>query len=158
MDKESIKYFRKVATKLAEQSTDRSTKTGAVIVGSDGLNTKLQIMSTGYNTFPRGIVDNVEARHERPIKYLWTEHAERNAIYEAAENGTPLKGTIMLVSCGAPCADCARAIINSGIKELYCKTNETDKLFATSQWSESINIGIQMLSECGVTLKYYDND
>uniref|UniRef100_UPI0035253B42 deoxycytidylate deaminase n=1 Tax=Salmonella enterica TaxID=28901 RepID=UPI0035253B42 len=102
-------YFINLARSVSERSKDRSTKVGCVIVGPDN-----EIRSTGYNSFPRGINDDAPERHARPEKYLWTEHAERNAIYAAARVGTPLKG------CRAylpwfPCMGCARALVQSGI-------------------------------------------
>jgi dCMP deaminase len=71
-----------LAMMVASWSKDRSRGTGAVIV--DGRNV---LVSLGWNGFPRGVNDDVDARHERPAKYRWTEYAERNAIYNAAANG-----------------------------------------------------------------------
>lgn len=85
---------------------------GAVIVGEDrtpGPN--------GYNGFPRTIDDERVARHARPAKYLWTEHAERNAIYNAARVGVAVKGCTIYVT-HMPCTDCAPAIIQVGIKRV----------------------------------------
>lgn len=106
--------FLDVAALVATWSKDRSTKVGAVIVGP-----KNNIVSVGYNGFPRGVNDDVEARHERPIKYKWTEHAERNAIYNAVLNNTPVEGASIYLTW-YPCADCARAIIQSGIPRVVC--------------------------------------
>ncbi len=72
--------FLELAKMFGTWSKDRSAGTGCVIVGSDRL-----LRVTGYNGFVRGIDDEVSKRHERPEKYLWTEHAERNAIYNAAK-------------------------------------------------------------------------
>ena len=71
-----------VASLVATWSKDRSRKCGAVIVDSRNV-----LVSLGWNGFPRGVADSPDYRHERPEKYLWTEHAERNAIYNAAANG-----------------------------------------------------------------------
>jgi dCMP deaminase len=68
-------YFLNIAEAVKEKSKDQRTKIGAVIVGKDN-----EIVSTGYNSFPRGIDDDVEERQQRPEKYFWFEHAERNAI------------------------------------------------------------------------------
>ena len=94
----------------------RDTQIGAVIVGKDK-----EIVSTGYNSFPRGIDDNIRERQERPEKYFWFEHAERNAIYNAARIGVSTKGCTMYLSCGVPCSDCARGIINAGIVRIFCE-------------------------------------
>ena len=68
-------YFRNIAHQVKLKSKDKYTQIGAVIVGADN-----EIVSTGYNSFPRGIYDNEPLRQERPEKYYWFEHAERNAI------------------------------------------------------------------------------
>jgi len=57
-------------------------------------------------------------RWERPVKYQFVEHAERNAIYNAARVGTPTLGCFAFVSL-APCVGCARALVQAGIEEVY---------------------------------------
>ncbi len=86
-------YFLNIAEQVKEKSKDRRTKIGAVIVGPDN-----EIVSTGYNSFPRGIDDDVEERQVRPEKYYWFEHAERNSIYNAARIGVRLKDTKMYLT------------------------------------------------------------
>lgn len=110
------RYFLGMAQYVAGKSQDRSTKIGCVIVGPDN-----EIRSTGYNGFPRGLNDALETRHERPEKYLWTEHAERNAIYNAARMGTALKNCRAYVSSSFVCMDCARGLVQSGINEVICE-------------------------------------
>ena len=105
-----IEYFRGIAHQVKLKSKDIRTQIGAVVVGKDN-----EILSTGYNSFPRGINDDVEERQERPEKYYWFEHAERNAIYNAARIGVSLKDSTMYLTCGMSCSDCTRGIINSGI-------------------------------------------
>ena len=100
-------YFFELLEVVRNKSKDRSTKVGAIIVGPDN-----EIRSTGFNGFPRKINDDIDERHERPDKYLWTEHAERNAIYNAVRMGVPLKGCTLYVY-GFPCSDCARVIIQA---------------------------------------------
>ena len=70
--------FMELAKLVATWSKDTSTKTGAVIVGPDK-----EIRATGYNGFVRGVDDDVFERFERPTKYDFFEHAERNAVYTA---------------------------------------------------------------------------
>ena len=61
-------YFLAMCQLVASKSKDRSTKVGAIIVGPDN-----EIVSTGYNGFPRGINDDIKERHERPLKYKFTD-------------------------------------------------------------------------------------
>lgn len=105
-------YYLSVCRTIATRSKDPSTQIGCIIVGP-----AREIRSTGYNSFPRGIVDTIPERHERPEKYFWIEHAERNAIYNAARAGTPLEGCTVYVEV-TPCMDCARAIVQAGITKV----------------------------------------
>lgn len=142
-------YFRNIAEQVKLRSKDTSTKIGVVIVGANN-----QILSTGYNSFPAGINDNVPERFERPEKYLWFEHAERNAIYNAAKSGTAINGATMYCSCSCPCTDCARAIINSGVKAIWIqKENVTAN---PAKWDEHTKRSLIMFEEAGVKVNYYD--
>lgn len=141
-------YFLNVAEQIKLKSKDENTQIGAVIVGEDN-----EILSTGYNSFPRGLDDSKPDRQERPEKYYWFEHAERNSIYNAARIGVSLRNSTIYLTCGIPCMDCARGIINSGIKIVYCKrvctTNNKEV------WDEHQKRSIDMLHECGVEVIYY---
>ena len=141
-------YFLGIAEQVKLKSKDQSTQIGAVIVGIDN-----EVLSTGYNSFPRGMDDSIEERQERPEKYFWFEHAERNAIYNAARVGIPLKGSTIYLTSGPPCMDCARGIVNSGIKIIYCKEECTTK--NKEKWLESQSKSIQLLRECNVNVIYY---
>jgi dCMP deaminase len=105
-------YFMRLLGPIAARSKDPNTQIGCIITGPDH-----NIRSTGYNSFPRGIRDDVPERFERPEKYMWIEHGDRNAIYAAARVGTPLEGCIMYLP-GLPCMDCGRGIIQVGIVEV----------------------------------------
>lgn len=143
-----IEYFRNIAHQVKLKSKDNNTQIGAVIVGRDN-----EILSTGYNSFPRGINDNVPSRQERPEKYYWFEHAERNAIYNAARIGVSLKDSTMYLTCGMCCTDCTRGIINSGIKKVYLEREGGAK---GDIWSEHSKRSIQLFKEAGVEVYYYD--
>ena len=79
--------FMEVARLIATWSKDPNTKTGAIVVGPDR-----EIRATGYNGLVRGVNDDIPERMERPTKYDFFEHAERNAVYNACLTGTSLKG------------------------------------------------------------------
>lgn len=142
-------YYLAIAESVKLKSKDIRTQIGAVIVGSDK-----QIVSTGYNSFPRNIVDNNQDRQVRPEKYFWMEHAERNAIYNAALNGVSTKGTSIYLTCGIPCSDCARGIINAGIKKVYCKQEDTTK--NREHWDEHAKRSMEMFTEADVDVIFYD--
>ena len=142
-----VEYFYKIADQIKEKSKDNSTKIGAVIVGKDK-----EIVSTGYNSFPRGIEDNKKERQERPEKYYWFEHAERNAIYNAALIGVSTKGCTMYLTCGIPCADCARGIINAGIIRIFAVRDGEAK---SQKWKNSAERSMEMFKEAGVDVQWY---
>lgn len=103
----SYRYCQ-LADTVAQWSEDRSTKVGAVIADMS----ENRIISLGYNGFPRGVDQSIDERHERPVKYSFTEHAERNAIF----NAEGCRGTCMFLNFLPECCeDCTRAIIQSGI-------------------------------------------
>ena len=145
-----VEYFRTLAHTVKLKSKDENTQIGAIIVGKDK-----EIVSTGYNSFPRGIKDYERERQQRPEKYYWFEHAERNAIYNAARIGVSTKGCTMYLSCGVPCADCARGIINAGITRIFCERQDITK---GNIWPESYERSWQMLEEAGVKVQFYDNE
>ena len=142
------KYFLNIAEQVKLKSKDKSTQIGAVIVGDDH-----EVLSVGYNSFPRGANDDLNERQERPEKYYWFEHAERNAIYNAARVGTPINGATMYLTCYIPCMDCARAIVNSGIKKVYCKKIDGTK--NKDKWEEHAKRAKVLFDECYVELKFY---
>lgn len=141
-------YFLNIAEQVKLKSKDESTQIGAVIVGEDN-----EVLSTGYNSFPRGMDDSKQERQERPEKYFWFEHAERNSIYNAARVGTALKNSTIYLTSGVPCMDCSRGIVNSGIKVIWCKRTCTTK--NKEKWEESQLKSIQLLNECGVQVMFY---
>lgn len=141
-------YFINIAEQVKLKSKDINTQIGVVVVGKDN-----EIVSTGYNSFPRGINDDIDERQERPEKYFWFEHAERNAIYNAARIGVSTLGTTMYMTCGMSCSDCARAIINSGISKIVLRKGKGAK---GDKWNDSSIRSIQMFKEAGVIVEYYD--
>ena len=140
-------YFLGMAEYVSTKSKD-STPMGCVIVGPNH-----EIRTTGYNGFCRGIDDSVESRHDRPEKYYWAEHAERNAIYNAARNGTSLEGSHIYISSGAlPCCDCARAIIQSGITKVI--TSKSALTNSSSKWQESFRYSDSMFGEAKIEVVF----
>ena len=138
--------FLRLAKEVATWSKDRSTQVGAVIVGDDKTPGPY-----GFNGFPRAIDDAVEDRHSRPAKYKWTEHAERNAIYNAARVGMSLKGSTIYVT-HMPCADCTRAIVQVGIKRVVVDADSLENADFAQRWSEDDKITKDMFDEAGVEL------
>ena len=135
------------------RSRDPHTHVGSVIVDADNV-----LVSTGYNSLPRGINIDKDAKRlsrEDGEKYFWVEHAERNAIYNAARRGTTLKGCEIYVPW-TPCTDCARAIIQTGISEVIIHQNGQDFYDKNTdgKWIESYKKVASMFLEAGVKVRY----
>ena len=113
-------YFMGVAMLAARRSKDPNTQVGACIVSPDNI-----IISTGYNGMPKGCSDD-EFPWEREgleTKYPYVVHAELNAILNA--NGRDLRGSRLYVAL-FPCNECAKAIIQSGVKEVVYLSDKYD--------------------------------
>jgi dCMP deaminase len=136
------------AYQLARESTDTSTKNGALLVAHTG-----QILAGGVNSFTDAEQALDPQNYERPRKYKVTEHAERAVIYKAARLGIGTEGLIM-VCPWASCPDCARAIVLAGIplvvghRQAYNKT--------PPRWLEEVALGLEILQGGGVTYQMFD--
>lgn len=148
-------YFISMAELVAKKSKDPSTQVGVVVVGPD-----MEIRSTGFNGFPRGVNDDVESRWERPDKYDFVSHGEENAVIQAARIGVSLKNcTMFFYSDPYPCARCANAIIQSGIKYVVGRNMRFDgKGGAGTDWNKSCAIGREKLVEAGVRIIVLDEN
>lgn len=133
-----------VAQAIAGLSKDPSTQIGALIIGPHG-----DGGPWGFNGAPRGCKADEpgDPRGERPEKYYWFEHAERNAIYAAARSGYATAGCTMIVT-HPPCADCARAIVQAGIVRVVvlATTNDDFRL----RWHQHTERAARLFGECGV--------
>lgn len=146
------KYFMSLVYLTSMKSKDKSTHFGAVIV--DSFN---NIVSTGYNSFPRYYDDNDPDNHKRPQKYDRTEHAERNAAYSAAMRGVQLLGCKMYTQA-IPCPDCARALVQVGIDSLVVHKQFNDIFYDNDDriWKEKLSESKRILKP--VFIQYYDED
>ena len=138
-------YFMGIAMLAARRSKDPNTQVGACIVSQDNI-----IISTGYNGMPKGCsYDEIPWEREGEVtKYPYVVHAELNAILNA--NGRDLRGSRLYVAL-FPCNECAKAIIQSGVKEvLYLSDKYKDTMgnFASKR----------MLSAAGVKFTQLDTE
>lgn len=133
------KYLIGFAEHASTKSKD-TTKVGAVLVGPNK-----EVRLTGYNGFPVNVAEN-EERHERPLKYLFTIHAEQNIVSFAAKNGIHTEGCDIYVT-HPPCAKCAASLIQASIKNIYVGSGTfTD----TTTWKEDNRVARLMCEEAGV--------
>jgi dCMP deaminase len=137
-------FLLEEAVKAKKNSDDPSCQVGCVFFKNG------TIISSGTNTLPNRV--NVTTnRQQRPQKYKWIEHAERNAIYKAAKQGLPLNGS-SVASTLFPCADCARAIIQVGANRLITRKPPMNN----ARWGENFNIANKMFVEAGVKIIYIE--
>ena len=116
-------YFMGIAMLAAKRSKDPSTQVGACIVSPENI-----IISTGYNGMPKGCSDDEFPwdREGPETKYPYVVHAELNAILNA--NGRDLRDSRVYVAL-FPCNECAKAIIQSGVREvIYLSDKYADTL------------------------------
>jgi len=137
-------YFMGIALLAANRSKDPNTQVGACIVSTDNI-----ILSTGYNGMPKGCSDDdfPWSREGTETKYPYVVHAELNAILNS--NGRDLTNSRIYVAL-FPCNECAKAIIQSGIKEviyLSDKYADTPATIASKR----------MLTSAGVTFRQLES-
>ena len=132
-------YFMGVATLSGMRSKDPNTQVGACIVSEEH-----KILSMGYNGFPTGCSDDdfPWAREGEPLenKYFYTTHSELNAILNY--RGGSLEGATMYVTL-FPCNECAKAIIQAGIKEVIYdsdKYDDTASVIASKRMMDSAGV------------------
>lgn len=146
------KWFMEGVYWVASKSKDPKTQMGAILVKDK------RIISTGYNGLPQHVMD-LPDRLERPLKYLYISHAERNAIYSAAKHGIATDKSTLYTN-GLPCTDCMKGIIQAGIETIYIhKQFELhSKKIVRLEWEKHIAVSKQMSKEAGTEIIEFDAD
>jgi dCMP deaminase len=132
-----------LAKEVSTWSKDPSKQIGAVVIGSKG-----QVLSQGYNGFPRGVSDNQEDYDNREVKYKMVVHAEMNCIYNASFTGTSLDGATLYIYGLPVCSSCAKGIIQVGIKSVVMLYNDIP-----NNWDEEWFWSKRMFDDVGVHYK-----
>ena len=136
--------FLKLAEEVASWSKDPSRKIGAVAIGAKG-----QVLAQGYNGFPRGIDDSEERYNDRERKYELVVHAEMNVIYNATYSGVSLDGATLYVSGLPVCSDCAKGIVQVGIKHVIMRDMEIP-----DSWKDSWHKTQEMFNEASIQFEF----
>src|SRR6056300_257865 len=136
--------FLKLAEEVASWSKDPSRKIGAVAIGAKG-----QVLAQGFNGFPRGIDDSEERYNDRERKYELVVHAEMNVIYNATYSGVSLDGATLYVTGLPVCSECAKGIVQVGIKRVIMRDMEIP-----DSWQESWRKTQVMFNETGIQFKF----
>lgn len=139
------RHFIELAAFIAQRfSKDPSTKVGAVLVGSDR-----RIVSMGFNGFARNVREDIPDRHKRPIKYLFTAHAERNALDNA---DGPVRGTTLYMNYQPiPCCHCTLGVIQNGIKEIVGPPIPFPGKGV--HWQKELSLSMEMLQEAKIQIR-----
>ena len=137
-------YFMGIAMLSARRSKDPNTQVGACIVSQEH-----KILSMGYNGFPTGCSDDefTWAREGEDNKYFYSTHSELNAILNY--RGGSLEGASIYVTL-FPCNECAKAIIQSGIREVVYDSDKYEN-------TPGVVASKKMLRSAGVILRRYEH-
>lgn len=138
--------YLNLAKAIGSWSKDPSRRIGAVAIGDKG-----QLLAQGYNGFPRGIDDNESRLNDRPTKYRYVVHAEMNVIFNASYSGVSLAGSTLYVHGLPVCAECAKGIIQVGVRRVVIPSQETPE-----NWKESCEFTRQLFTEAKVQLDEVD--
>jgi dCMP deaminase len=143
LDKWDHRFIR-IANEVQSWSKDPSTKCGCVLVKDR------RILSTGYNGLPANLSDSLTRYQDREYKLATIIHAEKNAIFNAAKNGSTTEGSTAYVTW-PPCSQCSSALIQAGVSKVVCPDPNT----APERWKTNFKIANELLYEAGVTVLYF---
>lgn len=146
MGNKKVVRYMELAETISKWSKDPSTKIGAIAVSDRG-----RVLATGFNGFPRGIADTPERYNDRETKLKYVVHAEANMIYNATASGVDLYDSEVYVYGLPICSECAKALIQVGVKRVYVVNEHVNK---SERWIESWNLTKSMFDECGLEIVY----
>lgn len=144
------KHFLGLAEYHSRLSKDPNTRVGSVIVGPDR-----ELLSAGFNGFPRGIADTEKRLNDRDLKLKLVVHAEMNALLAAARLGVRLKGCTLYLAAtdnsgliwgGPPCTRCTVEIIQVGIGEIVSYPSKA----IPSKWHNDLMLARDLITEAGI--------
>lgn len=136
------RWFMGLAEYVSTASKDPSTRVGCVIV-----NPRRQVVSTGYNGFPRGVDDDPALYDDRPSKYLRVLHAEANAVLQA---GGDVRGGTAYVT-HPPCSQCAAILIQAGISRVVTRVPDAEM---GDRYRESFDAAADMFTQANVEVHH----
>jgi len=111
------------------------------------------VISTGYNGLPANVSDSFERYNNRDFKLATVVHAEANALFNAAKNGSTTEGCTAYVTFH-PCSQCAAGLIQAGAAKVVCPNPNT----APERWKDNFLTSNDLLFEAGLTVIYYSEE
>jgi deoxycytidylate deaminase len=146
------RYYMRMAHEEAMKSPDQSTQVGAVVLDEYG-----NFLGSGQNRFTDGMVENgpktLEELLTRPTKYTYVSHGERNSLYDAVQRGAG-SDIHTLVCPWSACAECAKTIVQIGVKRLVRAPFDSDE---PGGWKfpgfyDSVIAGDEMIRAAGIEI------
>lgn len=137
--------FMQLARDVSTWSKDPRRQIGAVAVHPEDK----RVLSTGYNGFPKWIRDDPQRMQDSVTKSKYMIHAELNCIFNAVYTGTSLRDTTLYVYGLPPCSECAKGILQVGIRKVVCEYETTAE---DEKWEESFAHSQAMFNEGGIYL------
>lgn len=141
-------YFFRLAYVIAQKSHDPKTRIGSV------LTREKNVISTGYNSFPRLVIDSKERYDDRALKRKIVCHSEENTILTSARLGIKTADTT-LYTFGFPCCNCIKILIQGGVNEIVTH-KQWPNLTHCPEWVESISLSRILAAEAGLKLREFD--
>jgi dCMP deaminase len=148
--KDKYEFFMRTVYNAAQLSKDPKTRIGSVLVKDD------DIVSIGYNNFPRKVLDLEERYNDRELKHLFVAHSEFNSIINAARKGASTLGCKLFTN-GQPCHECMKAVINAGIDTVVVH-KQWPQFIHSEKWIKSNEISNQMVVEAVIKIEVYDKE
>jgi len=145
--------FLRIAREVATWSKDPSRQIGSVLVGEQD-----QIIAQGFNGFPRGINDTDERYNNREIKYKLVVHSECNCIYNAVNSGADVRGSTIYVAGLPVCHECAKVIIQVGIKRVVMDTHYVETKDDQVDWTDSNKLTLMMFDEAHIEYSFKEKE
>lgn len=133
-----------------DRSPDPSTKNGSILIDTDG-----NVLTFGVNKFPTGVAETNFRLHDKATKYRLVVHAENGAIFNAAKHGKATRDSTLYCPFYA-CSECAKAIIQAGVKTVIGHAQLMALASEHTTWVESIVDAWNMLHEAGIGCELYD--
>jgi len=137
--------FIDMAILVSSWSKDPSTKVGAVVVNDHN-----QVLSVGFNGFPRGVFDFEDRYTNRETKLLFVAHAEQNALDSCFVDA---KGTTIYTTL-SPCFHCAKSIIQRGVKRVIAPQPSAERLRSSGL---HLDVALKMFGEAGVECLFVED-
>jgi dCMP deaminase len=138
--------FIRMAREVSSWSKDPSTQVGSIAVRNR------KIIATGFNGFPKGVVDDDDLLLNRETKLKLMIHAEMNMVYNAVEHGAKIEGSTVYI-WGLPCcSECWKGLVQTGVSRVVMPNIEEHG----AKWKEGCDFAKKHMKNTGINIKEYN--